>query len=238
MKIRIDELLVNKSLAKTRSQAKLLIKGNKVLVNEKKVTKPGLLFDDDSEITLTTEESYVGRGAFKIKAAIRDFKIDPTDKVIADIGASTGGFTDYLLQNGAIKSYAIDVGHDQLAEELLNDERVINMEKTNIRDDVKLPELVDLAVVDLSFISLKKVLKQIVSLVKKGGDVICLFKPQFEAGKENIGKGGIVKERIREKTYNDFQSWCKESGYNIINRRPSPIKGKDGNGEYLIHIKL
>lgn len=237
MKIRIDELLVINKLADTRSKAKQMVKNGLVKVNGTAVTKHGQSFDSESKIEVEQHERYVGRGALKIQGAIDAFKIDPAGMVVADVGASTGGFTDYLLKKGATKIYAIDVGHDQLAESLVNDRRVINMEGTNIKD-TKLQEKVDLAVVDLSYISLRTVLKNIFDLVKNGGDVITLIKPQFEAGPKIVGKDGVIKdsEKIKE-ILNEFKNWAKENNFNIIKTISSPITGKKGNKEYLAHFR-
>jgi len=238
MKLRLDELLVQKGLIPTRSQAQLLIKEGKVLVGNEMITKSSQKFSDSAKIKITSKESYVGRGAYKIKAAIEAFKINLKDKVIADIGASTGGFTDYVLQNGAKKVYAIDVGHDQLAEKLRKDKRVINMEGINIRDLKKLPGKIDIAVVDLSYISLKLVLENIFRLTGKGSGIICLFKPQFEAGKKLVGKNGIVKPEIGKQVFENFLNWCAENKYSIKGTTKSPIEGKTGNIEYLVYFKF
>jgi len=237
MKLRLDELLVHKGLISTRSQAQLLIKEGKVFVSNLKIEKPSQKFNDSVKVEINSNERYVGRGGYKLKGAVEFFNVSIKNKVIADIGASTGGFTDYVLQNGAKKVYAIDVGHDQLAEKLRADERVINMEGTNIRDLKSLPEKADIAVVDLSYISLKLVLKNIFNLVKKDGEIICLFKPQFEVGKKLVGKNGIIKPDIGGKVFKEFQEWCNNNKYKINGTMKSPIEGKTGNIEYLIYFK-
>jgi len=238
MKFRLDELLVHKGLISTRSQALLLIKEGKVLVSNMKITKPSQKFNDSVKVEITSDESYVGRGAYKLKAAAEAFEIKFKNKVVADIGASTGGFTDYVLQNGAVKVYAVDVGHDQLAEKLLTDERVTNMEGINVRRLESLPEKVDMAVVDLSYISLRLVLKNIFNLVKPNGEIVCLFKPQFEAGKGVGGKDGVIKDKeLRTQIFESFKNWCKENNYKILKVIDSPVIGKDGNHEFLAYFK-
>ncbi len=238
MKIRIDELLVIHNLADTRSKAKQMIKDGLVTVNGLVVSKHGQSFVKDAKIEIQEHEQYVGRGALKIKGAIETFKIDPTGLVVADVGASTGGFSDYLLKNGAVKIYAIDVGHYQLSPKLISDERVINMERTNIKDPLDLEALVDLAVVDLSYISLRIVLQCIFDLVKKGGDIVTLIKPQFEAGPKIVGKDGVIKDEDKVKEIlEEFKAWAKENNFNIIRTIPSPITGKKGNKEFLAHFK-
>lgn len=236
MKDRVDKVLVTLGMASTRSQATQLVKEGVVYYKNKQVKKPSFLVDGE-ELEVRKEILFVGRGAHKIEGALNFFDIDPTNMVVADVGASTGGFTDYILKNGASKVYAIDVGHGQLATPLLEDSRVINMEGINIRHDLELDELVDLAVVDLSYISLKLTLDTIISLVKENGKAVVLVKPQFEVGKENIGKGGIVKdEKAKLNSLESLYDWCEEKGYAIRNATISPIKGKTGNTEYFFYF--
>lgn len=237
MKLRLDQSLVSKGLCKTRSQAQLLVKEGKVEVNGKTIRKTGQMIYEEDKVTLKQTDHYVSRGAYKLKAAIEQFCIEAKNKVVADCGASTGGFTDYLLQHGAKKSYCLDVGHDQLDPSLKNDERVVNLEGVNLKNPLKLPEKVDLAVADLSFISLKLVLPTIRSLPKESGEMILLFKPQFEVGKENVGKNGLVKnEKIRQKALEDFKTWCRETGLKVKGVMESPIEGKQGNREFLVWV--
>lgn len=239
MKERLDQSLVSKGFCKTRSQAQLLIKGGKVKVNEKIIKKTGHLVSEEDKVIVKEENHYVSRGAYKLKAAIEEFGIEIENKVVADCGASTGGFTDYLLQNGAKKSYCLDVGHDQLDPSLKADSRVVNIEGINLKNPLELPEKVDLAVADLSFISLRLVLPTIRSLLKEGGEMVVLFKPQFEVGKENVGKNGVVKnEKIRQKTLEDFKAWCQENSLKVKGMMKSPIAGKRGNREFLIWIQI
>ncbi|MFA7685778.1 MAG: TlyA family RNA methyltransferase [Candidatus Gracilibacteria bacterium] len=238
MRYRIDELLVRKGLVESRSQAQLLIKEGKVLTAQGVVQKPGQKLSLSAKIMIPVNEQYVGRGAHKIKAAIEKYNINLKGKVIADVGASTGGFTDYVLQNNAGKVYAIDVGHGQLSKKLLGDERVINMEGTDIRNVKELPEKVDLAVVDLSYISLKLTLKNIFALIKEKGSAICLFKPQFEAGKGVVPRDGVIKDEVlREKVLKNFLAWVGLQNYQLPKVLKSPIVGKEGNVEYLLYFQ-
>jgi 23S rRNA (cytidine1920-2'-O)/16S rRNA (cytidine1409-2'-O)-methyltransferase len=234
---RADLVLVESGLAPTRSQAQLLIdekvvfyKGNLVKKASEKVSSENL--------EVRKEFQFVSRGAHKIEGALKDFKVDPKNFIVADVGASTGGFTEYVLSLGAKKVYAIDVGHDQLAVKLRTDTRVVNLEGVNIKHSYELPELVDLAVVDLSFISLRLVLKNIFSLVKAGGEIITLVKPQFEVGKNGLDKNGIVKdELLRLKTVADLKNWCNEEGMQVLHESISSIAGKTGNVEYFFYFK-
>lgn len=242
MKERLDVLLVKRKLIPTRKQAKEFIEAGKVtVVGAKPVKKAGTMVDEDAEILLLEEPvNYVGRGALKLLEAMERFSIDVTDKVCLDIGASTGGFTGCMLSHGAKKVYAIDVGHDQLAASLREDDRVINIERTNVRylqpDDLE--ETAEFASIDVSFISLTKVLEPVSRLLTEDGAICCLIKPQFEAGKNRVGKGGIVKELMTHKEVISglLQYVC------TIDLFPaglifSPIKGQEGNVEYLLYLK-
>ncbi len=237
MKDRADKILVSLNMASTRSQASLLIKEGVVFYKGIQVKKPSFPVDGEG-LEVRKENIFVGRGAHKIEGALKFFGVDPTDMIVADVGACTGGFTDFILKNGASKVYAIDVGHGQLASSLLDDSRVVNMEGINIRYELILDEKVDLAVVDLSYISLKLTLDTIFSLVKDTGKVIALVKPQFEVGKENIGKGGIVKdEKAKLSSLESLYDWCLERNYAIKNATVSPITGKTGNTEYFFYFE-
>lgn len=237
--MRLDEFLVELGQASSRSQAKQLVQQGAVQLNGKVVTKPAQKTNKQDEVILINPQQYVGRGAKKISSAINHFQINPQDLVVADIGACTGGFTDYLLQEGASKIYAIDVGKGQLASKLQNDPRVVNMEGINIKNPLELPEKVDLAVVDLSFISLKLTLKNIAALIKENGEIITLIKPQFEAGHRNIPKDGVIKNKeMLKNILQDFRDWCHKNDFQISQIIPSPITGKRGNKEYLAKITL
>lgn len=239
--IRLDILLFNMGLAKSREKAKQLIVSNMVYVNDELVNKPSALFNEDCNIKLDIPDvEYVGRGALKLKKAIEKFNICLKNKISVDVGASTGGFTDFMLKNGCIKVYAIDVGQNQLAENLLNDNRVVSLEKTNFRyvDTNIFKEEINFICIDVSFISLELIIPKIVEICNEMTDIIALVKPQFEAGKGNVGKNGIVKDKkmhisILNKVYNYFVN----NNLFLNNITYSPITGGDGNIEYLVHIR-
>ena len=237
-KERLDVLLVERNLAESRERAKITIMEGLVLVNGQKVDKAGTMIKPDAEIRILGNTlPYVSRGGLKLEKALKTFPITLEGKVMADIGASTGGFTDCSLQNGASKVYAIDVGYGQLAWKLRQDARVINMERTNVRyvtkDDVG--ELIDFASIDVAFISLTKVLGPVKELLKPEGELVALIKPQFEAGRENVGKKGVVKDpKIHEKVIEEVISFAKEIGFVICGLTYSPVKGPEGNIEYLM----
>lgn len=239
MKIRLDQLLVQKNIVASRSKASELIKSGKIKVNGNIVTKTSSSFLENVLIELDSDEIlYVGRGAHKIEGAHKDFNLSFENKVVADIGACTGGFTDYALLNGASKSYAIDVGHHQLDKKLINDPRVINLEGTNIRDLESLDELVDIAVIDLSHISQMLTIKNCSHLVKTGGEIISLFKPQFEVGMGNLGKGGIVKDlELTTQKKIEFINYCETLNLEFIQEVKCAITGKKGNQEYFLYFK-
>ena len=183
---------------------------------------------------------FVSRGGFKLDKALKVFPVDPADKVCIDCGASTGGFTDVLLQHGAAKVYAVDVGYGQLAWKLRNDQRVVNLERTNLRyvDETLIPEPLDLAVMDVSFISVKLVLPAVKALLKPGADYICLIKPQFEAGREEVGKKGVVRDAaVHEEVVRGVLAFAREIGFSVMGLDYSPIKGPEGNIEYICHLK-
>jgi 23S rRNA (cytidine1920-2'-O)/16S rRNA (cytidine1409-2'-O)-methyltransferase len=236
MKDRVDKVLVQMNLVSTRSQASQLVKEGVVYYQNKLVKKPSMIVEGD-ELEVRKETLFVGRGAHKIEGALKDFEIDVTDLSVADVGASTGGFTDFVLKKGAKSVVAIDVGHDQLAQSLRDDDRVTNLEGVNIKFPLELEDNVDLAVVDLSYISLKLTLENICNLTTDTGKVIALVKPQFEVGKENVGKGGIVKdEAARLNSVISLYDWCQEKQIFIKDAIVSPIKGKTGNTEYFFYI--
>ena len=240
---RLDILLTELGFAETRSKAQALIKSGAVFVSGKKADKPSALYDMDAEIEIRGDYCpYVSRGGLKLEKALRDFGVDPTGFVCSDSGASTGGFTDCLLQQGAQKVYAIDVGTDQLVDKIRHDPRVVVMEQTNIRyvtpEDIG--EALDLSVVDVSFISLKLVLPAIKALLKpENGQVLCLIKPQFEAGKENLGKKGVVRDpAVHKQVLDSFIEFTHNLGFTILGLTFSPVRGPEGNIEFLGHLTL
>ncbi|MCR5468562.1 MAG: TlyA family RNA methyltransferase [Lachnospiraceae bacterium] len=240
MKERLDILLVNKGLAPSREKAKTLIMEGNVFVNNEREDKAGSTFDVDSVIEIHGNTlKYVSRGGFKLEKAMESFGLELNDKVCMDIGASTGGFTDCMLQNGASKVFSVDVGRGQFAWKLRNDPRVVCMEKTNIRyvttedTGVKL----DFASCDASFISLTKVLPVAFELLNDEGEMVCLIKPQFEAGREKVGKKGVVKDPlVHEEVINKVLDFSKDLGFFISGLDFSPIKGPEGNIEYLVYL--
>lgn len=240
-KERLDILLVERGLAGSRERAKRMIMAGEVLVDGQKIDKAGTTVKAEAEIRLLGHDiPYVSRGGLKLEKAMKEFGVRLQDKAAADIGASTGGFTDCMLQNGAKKVYAIDVGYGQLAWKLRCDERVINLERINIRHvtEKEVPELLDFASVDVSFISLKLVLPVLYRLLKEGGEAVCLIKPQFEAGRELVGKKGVVREESTHvMVVENALSFAKDNGFTPIHLTFSPVKGPEGNIEYLMHLK-
>lgn len=239
-KQRLDIFLTEKGFADSRSKAQSMIKSGIVCVDGTAETKPGALVNDSCEITIIGEVCpYVSRGGLKLEKALRDFGVNPSGLVCSDSGASTGGFTDCLLQHGAKKVFAIDVGTNQLVDKIRNDPRVVVMEQTNIRNVTKqdIGEPLDLAVVDVSFISLRLVLPVISDLLKDGGQIVCLIKPQFEAGKDRVGKKGVVKDKQTHKSVlSDFLTYTANSGLGILGLTFSPVTGPEGNIEFLGHL--
>jgi 23S rRNA (cytidine1920-2'-O)/16S rRNA (cytidine1409-2'-O)-methyltransferase len=235
-KDRADKILVEAGLVSTRSQALLLIDEGVVFYKNQKIEKASQQVTAEG-LEVRKDVLYVSRGAHKIEKALSRFKVEVAGKVIADVGASTGGFTDYVLRANAKKVYCLDVGHDQLAPSIREDVRVENHEGVNIKFPFKLSELVDVAVVDLSFISLKLVLENIFNLVKPDGVIVALVKPQFEVGRDGLDGNGIVKsEGHRLVMLSDLKDWCKKAGMNVIDQCESPILGKNGNKEYFFYF--
>lgn len=236
MKERLDVLILKKKLVSSRNDAQKLIEAGKVKVNREIINKNHIKFDNDVEIKIDFDNSFVSRAGIKLQKVIDEFKILVKDFICLDVGASTGGFTECLLNNGAKKVYSVDVGSDQLDEKLRNDKRVINLEKTDIRDLKKLDELVDLITIDVSFISILKILSCLKKFLKKNGKIILLIKPQFEI-KENKNKQGKVKdESLIEEVIKNIQKEIVMEGYNILGMIESPILGKKGgNKEYLVY---
>lgn len=241
MKERLDQVLVAKGLAPSREKAKTIIMAGDVFVDGVREDKAGTLIKEDAVIEVKGNTlRYVSRGGLKLEKAMDDFKLNLTGKVCMDIGASTGGFTDCMLQNGASKVFAVDVGYGQFAWKLRQDPRVVCMEKTNIRyvTEEMIGETLDFASVDVSFISLTLVLKPAYDLLKDGGEMVCLIKPQFEAGKEKVGKKGVVREKSTHvEVIEKVREFALNNGFSVLGLSHSPIKGPEGNIEYLIHIR-
>ena len=239
-RVRIDRLLVEQGLSGSRERARAMIMAGKVLVDERRVEKAGELVSPASEVRLKGSDiPYVGRGGLKLEGALDRFGVDPQGIVGLDVGASTGGFTDCLLQRGARRVYAVDVGYGQLAWKLRTDSRVILSERTNARqlEVAAFPEAVDLAVIDVSFISLEKILPPVSRIVKRGGHVIALVKPQFEVGKSHVDKGGIVKDEERRlEAVERIARFAEGLGFVRRDVVESPIRGATGNREYFIWL--
>ena len=243
IKKRLDVLLTERNLAESRAKAQAIIMAGLVYVQGQKADKPGISYEENVEIEVRGEVCpYVSRGGLKLEKALRDFRVDPTGFVCSDSGASTGGFTDCLLQQGAKKVFAIDVGYGQLDWKIRSDSRVVVMERTNIRyvTPEQLGEPLDLSVVDVSFISLKIVLPAIQALLKPGvGQVLCLIKPQFEAGRDQVGKKGVIRDpQIHKQVLDDFVELANTLGFTILGLTFSPVKGPEGNIEFLGHLTL
>ena len=240
-KERLDVLLVKRGLAESREKAKAIIMTGNVFVEEQREDKAGSTFAEDAQIRIKgTPMKYVSRGGYKLDKAMELWHVPLQDKLCMDVGSSTGGFTDCMLQNGAVKVYAIDVGTNQLAWKLRQDERVVSMEKTNIRyvtpEDIADP--IDFSSIDVAFISLTKVLIPVWNLLKNGGRVVCLVKPQFEAGREKVGKKGVVRDKkVHEEVVCHIMTYALSMGFEILGLSYSPIKGPEGNIEYLLYIE-
>ena len=235
---RLDVYLTSRGLVKSRTAAQSLIKGGGVSVNGAVCTKPSLEVSDGDSVEIIGEQlRYVGRGGLKLEGAVNAFSLALSGLVCLDIGASTGGFTDCMLQNGAARVYAVDVGREQLDEKLRRDSRVISMEQTDIRG-CTLPEEVDFVGTDVSFISLKQILPHIFRLLKSGGRAVVLIKPQFEAGRKALSKKGVVRdERVRRAVVEDITAFAVMSGFSVEGTVTSPIHGGDGNVEYLMCLR-
>ena len=241
-KERLDVLLVSLGLAESRAKAQATIMAGEVYVNGQKADKSGMEVDITANVEVRGSACpYVSRGGLKLEKALKNFGVDPTGYVCSDSGASTGGFTDCLLQQGASKVFAIDVGYGQLAWKIRNDPRVVVMERTNIRyvTPEDLGEPLDLSVIDVSFISLGLVLPVVKTLLKPTGQVLCLIKPQFEAGKDKVGKKGVVRDpAVHEEVLQNFISLAKSLDFTIRNLTFSPVKGPEGNIEFLAHLSM
>ncbi|MEE3427600.1 MAG: TlyA family RNA methyltransferase [Ruminococcus sp.] len=241
MKKRLDVLVYEKGFTDSREKAKAVIMAGEIYVDNQKADKCGQSYDENANIEFRGKApKYVSRGGLKLEKAINNFNLDLTGKITMDIGASTGGFTDCMLQNGAKKVYSIDVGYGQLAWKLRNDERVVNLERTNMRKVTReqVTDDIDFFSIDVSFISLKLLLPVARELLSENAEAVCLIKPQFEAGREKVGKKGVVRDPlVHIEVVENIYNFCLENGFSVLNLDYSPIKGPEGNIEYLIHIK-
>ena len=236
---RLDVLLVERGLVDSREKARAMILAAEVIANEQVASKPGTMVPENVTIRLVQKPPFVSRGGLKLAHALDQFHIDVDSQVALDVGASTGGFTDCLLKGGAARVYAVDVGYGQLDYRLRVDPRVVVMERVNARHPFSLPEPVDLATVDLAFISLEKVVPNVAQLVKPSGRIVCLVKPQFEAGRSQVGKGGLVKDpSLHAHVLGRFVVWAIERGFRIKGLTPSPILGASGNREFFVLLKV
>lgn len=232
-------MLVEKGLAESRARAQALIMAGEVVVEGKASIKPGTLVNEEAAITILEPPPFVSRGGIKLDHALSQFQLDVTDKVTADIGASTGGFTDCLLQRGASRVYAIDVGYGQLDYRLRQNPRVVVMERVNARYPLPLPEKADLATIDLSFISVQKVLPSVAEILKSDGNIIVLVKPQFEARREEVDKGGVVKQPlVHARVLGRFITWIMGYGFRLGGLVASPVRGASGNKEFFTLLRL
>ena len=239
--MRLDLYLSESGFVRSRQRAKELIKAGQVIVDGKVIEKPAAEVDENSDIKIEGEQLiYVGRGGLKLEKAVKEFGVSLQKRICIDIGASTGGFTDCMLRSGAAYVYAVDVGHGQLDDSLKGDERVLNMEGSNILDMTleSFPEMPDFISADVSFVSLKKIIPKIYELLPENGEAVVLIKPQFEAGRSDIGKGGIVKDRkVHERVLREVVSFAVSEGFETAGLTYSPVSGGDGNIEYLLYMK-
>lgn len=240
-KERLDVLLVNRGLAESREKAKTIIMSGIVYVDGQKEDKAGSNFPEEAVIEVRGNTlKYVSRGGLKLEKAMENFDVTIDGKICMDVGSSTGGFTDCMLQNGAVKVYAVDVGHGQLAWKLRNDERVVCMEKTNIRyvTPEQVADKIQFSSIDVSFISLTKVLGPVKELLSDDGQIVCLIKPQFEAGREKVGKHGVVRDKsVHLEVIEKVIEYAVSIGFEVLNLEFSPVKGPEGNIEYLLHLQ-
>ena len=240
-KVRLDQLVYERGFTESRERAKTTIMSGIVFVDGRRADKPGMSVSPEACVELRGETMpFVSRGGYKLDKALKVFPVDPAGKSCIDCGASTGGFTDVLLQHGAAKVYSVDVGYGQLAWKLRSDARVVNLERTNLRyvTSEQIPEKLDLAVMDVSFISIKLVLPAVRELLKDGADIICLIKPQFEAGREEVGKKGVVRdEAVHRAVVRSIIDFAPGAGLSVRGLDFSPIKGPEGNIEYICHMK-
>lgn len=241
MKKRLDVLVYEKGYADSREKAKAIIMAGQVYVDNQKADKCGASYDEDVAIEVRGGLKYVSRGGLKLEKAMTCFSLDLRDKITMDIGASTGGFTDCMLQNGAKKVYAVDVGYGQLAWKLRTDARVVNLERTNMRSVTReqVPDPIDFFSIDVSFISLRLLLPVARKLLSDGAQAVCLIKPQFEAGRGKVGKKGVVRDpEVHVEVVEGIFNFCLQNGFDVLGLSYSPIKGPEGNIEYLIHLRI
>ena len=240
-KVRLDQFVFERGFTESRERAKTTVMSGLVYVNGQKADKPGMPVDPEAKLEVRGDAlPFVSRGGYKLDKALKVFPVDPAGKVCIDCGASTGGFTDVLLQHGAAKVYSVDVGYGQLAWKLRSDERVVNLERTNLRYITReqIPEELDLAVMDVSFISIRLVLPAVKELLKPGADYICLIKPQFEAGREEVGKKGVVRDpAVHEEVVRGILEFVPTIGFSVLGLDYSPIRGPEGNIEYICWLK-
>jgi len=240
-KIRLDQLVFDLGYTESRERAKTTIMSGLVFVNGQRADKPGTMVAPDCKLEVRGSGlPFVSRGGYKLDKALKVFPIDPAGKTCIDCGASTGGFTDVLLQHGAAKVYSVDVGYGQLAWKLRNDPRVVNLERTNLRyvTEEQIPEMMDMAVMDVSFISIKLILPALKALLKTDADIVCLIKPQFEAGREDVGKKGVVKDpEVHKRVIHEILDFVPSCGYAFAGLSFSPIRGPEGNIEYLCWLR-
>ena len=241
MKKRLDILVTERGLVESREKAKTLIMAGQVYVDGQKADKPGDTFSEDAAVEVRGKGlPYVSRGGLKLEKAMREFGLQLQGRTCMDIGASTGGFTDCMLQNGAQRVYSVDVGYGQLAWSLRTDPRVVNLERTNARHLTReqVPEEIDFFSVDVSFISLTLILPAVRPLLAEHGQAVCLIKPQFEAGREKVGKKGVVRDKaVHEEVIEKIRSFALENGFSVLGLTFSPVKGPEGNIEYLIYLE-
>jgi 23S rRNA (cytidine1920-2'-O)/16S rRNA (cytidine1409-2'-O)-methyltransferase len=241
IKVRVDKVLVERGIVPSREKARALIMAGKVLVDGGRMDKPGSRINVDAQLQLQEGDSvYVSRGGEKIEGALKAFGVDPKGMIVMDVGASTGGFTDCILQKGAKKVYAVDVGYGQLAWRLQKDARVVNLERRNIRylPREEIQEEIDLILIDTSFISIEKFLPHLLGFLKRGGMILSLIKPQFEVGKGEVGRGGVVRDKtLHEKVIDRISNFSRGLGLTILGITESPLLGPKGNREFFIYLK-
>ena len=235
---RIDTLLVTRGLVDSREKARVMVMEGAVAADDRTIVKPNTLVREDADVRLLQSRPFVGRGGIKLAGALDEFRLDVSSLVVVDVGASTGGFTDCLLKRGASKVYAVDVGYGQLDYGLRQDPRVVVMERVNARYPFTLPETADLATLDVSFISLEKVVPAVADVVRGGGRLIALVKPQFEAGRRQVGKGGLIKDPlVHAAVLGRFICWAVDRGFGLEGLVASPIFGADGNREFFVLLR-